>query len=207
MKLVKGLAVAAMMVMAVMAQAQYKEGQHYRVLENPSIPRDPSKIEVVEVFWYGCPHCFKLEPTVNAWKKSIQADVDFYQMPAQFSRRWKQHAELFYLTHALKVNDKAHEAIFNEIHVHKKPLLDKSAQKKFLKAYGVTEADFDKMDDSFSVRSQLKKADNMIRQHNISGVPAIIVNGKYFVDASTAGGQHKIFSVVDYLVEKERQAK
>ena len=209
MNLFKGLITTAMMalmlVMATAANAQYTAGKQYKVLENPTMPRDSSKIEVVEIFWYGCPHCYHLEPTVEAWKKSIQADVDFYQMPAQFSRKWKIHAELFYVTHALKVADKAHGAIFEAIHKERKWLLDTDDQKEFLAQYGVSGADFDKHHDSFGVRRQLKMADQRVRQYQISGVPAVIVNGKYFVDASSAGGQDNIFGVVNYLIEKERK--
>lgn len=197
---------AVLMMTAVLSYAeQYVAGQHYKVLANTTLPRDPAKIEVVEVFWYGCGHCNHFEPTVKAWEKSIQADVDFYQVPAQFSRQWKIHAELFYLTKTLKVNDKVHQAIFDEIHKKRNPLLDKDDQKEFLAQYGVSEADFDKYDDSFGVRRQLKMADQMVRTWGISGVPAVIVNGKYMVNASSAGGENKVFGVVNYLIEKERK--
>ena len=198
---------ALLMVSAVFSQAeQYVAGQHYKVLANATMPRNPEKIEVVEVFWYGCGHCNHFEPTVNAWKKFLQADVDFYQVPAQFSRQWKIHAELFYLTHALKINEKVHQPIFDAIHKQRKPLLDKDDQKEFLAQYGVSEADFDKYDDSFSVRRQLKMADQMVRSWAISGVPAVIVNGKYMVNASSAGGEERVFDVVNYLIEQERQS-
>ncbi len=207
MKFMRMLLGATLLIMATVASAEtYRQGQHYKVLDNPSIPRDQNKIEVVEVFWYGCPHCYDLEPTVQAWLKFQQADVDFYQLPAQFSTRWAEHAALFYLTHALGVNDKVHEDIFDAIHKERKPLSSKSDQQEFLAEHGVSEADFDKHYDSFGVRRQLKMADQRIRQYKISGVPAVIVNGKYFVDAKTAGGQSKIFNVVNFLVEKERKA-
>ena len=198
--------VAFLSVTAVFAHAQdFVAGHHYKELDNPTLPRDPSKVEVVEVFWYGCGHCNHFEPTVQAWKKFLQADVDFRQLPAQFSRQWKIHAELFYLTHALKVNDKVHQAIFDEIHKKRKPLLDKDDQKEFLAQYGVTEADFDKYDDSFGVRRQLKQADELVRKWGITGVPAVVVNGKYMVNAGSAGGMEKVFEVVNYLIEKERK--
>jgi len=204
----RNLALAAVMMLgAAFGQADgYVAGQHYKVLANSTMPRNPEKIEVVEVFWYGCGHCNHFEPTVQAWKKFLQADVDFYQVPAQFSRQWKIHAELFYLTHALKVNDKVHQAIFDEIHKKRNPLLDKDDQQKFLAQYGVSEADFNKYDDSFGVRRQLKMADQMVRTWAISGVPAVIVNGKYMVNASSAGGEDKVFGVVNYLIEQERKA-
>jgi thiol:disulfide interchange protein DsbA len=198
---------AVLMMTAALSYAeQYVAGQHYKVLANTTLPRDPAKIEVVEVFWYGCGHCNHFEPTVRAWEKFIQADVDFYQVPAQFSNQWKIHAELFYLTQALKVNEKVHQGIFDQIHMKRNPLLDKDDQKEFLAQYGVSEADFDKYDDSFGVRRQLKMADQMVRTWAISGVPAVIVNGKYMVNASSAGGEEKVFDVVNYLIEQERKA-
>lgn len=207
MKLRNLVLTAVLMLTAVMSYAeQYVSGQHYKVLANSTLPRDPAKVEVAEVFWYGCGHCDHFEPTVQAWKKFLQADVDFYQVPAQFSRQWKIHAELFYLTHALKVNDKVHQAIFDAIHRQRNPLLDKDDQKAFLAQYGVSEADFDKYDDSFGVRRQLKMADQMVRTWGISGVPAVIVNGKYLVNASSAGGEQNVFDVVNYLIEQERKA-
>ena len=198
------MAVAMMFSFSAMA-ADYQEGKHYKKLADPVMVRDPSKVEVVEVFWYGCGHCNHFEPTVKAWKMSIQSDVDFRQVPAQFSRQWKIHAGLFYLTKALKVGDKAHQAIFDSIHKYRKPLLDKDDQKEFLAQYGVSEADFDKYDDSFMVRRQLKMADQLVRDYKISGVPAIIVGGKYVVNASSAGGEEHIFGVVNHLIELERK--
>ena len=207
MKVLHTLLAALILLSAGLSQAaNYTAGQHYKVLGNSTLPRNPDMIEVVEVFWYGCGHCNHFEPTVQAWKKFIQADVDFYQLPAQFSRQWKIHASLFYLTHALKVNDKVHQAIFDSIHKKREPLFSEGDQKDFLAEYGVSEADFDKHNDSFAVRRQLKQADQKVRTWGISGVPAIIVNGKYMVNASSAGGEEKIFDVVNYLIEKERKA-
>lgn len=206
MKLVHSLLAFTLVLAASFTQAEnYISGQHYKVLENQTTPRDSSKIEVVEVFWYGCGHCNHFEPTVQAWKKFLQADVDFYQLPAQFSRQWKIHAGLFYLTHALKVNDKTHQAIFDSIHKQRKPLFSESDQKEFLAQYGVSEADFDKYNDSFSVRRQMKMADQMVRTWGISGVPAVIVNGKFMVNASSAGGEENVFDVVNFLIEQERK--
>lgn len=207
MKLIHAMMALVLVIAASVSQAEnYIAGQHYNVLANQTTPRDPSKIEVVEAFWYGCGHCNHFEPTVQAWKKFLQADVDFYQLPAQFNRQWKIHAGLFYLTHALKVNHKVHQGIFDSIHKQRKSLFTEGEQKAFLAQYGVSEADFDKYNDSFSVRRQMKMADQMIRTWGISGVPAIIVNGKYLINASSAGGEEKIFDVVNYLIEKERKA-
>lgn len=206
MKIFQAMIVSLCMLLAFTANAiEYKAGQHYTVLATPTLPRNPEKVEVVEVFWYGCGHCNHFEPTVQAWKKFLPVDVDFYQVPAQFNRQWKIHAELFYLTHALKVNEKVHQAIFDEIHKKRNSLFDKDDQKEFLAQYGVSEADFDKYDDSFGVRRQLKMADEQVRAFQISGVPAVVVNGKYMVNAQSAGGEEYVFEVVNYLIDQERK--
>lgn len=207
MKLTHAVLALIFVLGASFSQADnYIAGQHYKVLASPTMPRDTDKIEVVEVFWYGCGHCAHFEPTVQAWQKFIQADVDFYQIPAQFSSQWKIHAGLFYLTHALKINEKVHQGIFDSIHKQGRTLLNKSAQQDFLEQYGVSEAEFDKHYDSFGVRRQMKMSDQMIRTWGISGVPAVIVNGKYMVNASSAGGEGNVFDVVNYLIEQERKA-
>jgi len=206
MKLIHAILALVCVLGASFSQAEnYIAGQHYKVLENQTTPRNTDKIEVVEVFWYGCGHCNHFEPTVQAWKKFLQADVDFYQLPAQFNRQWKIHAGLFYLTHALKINEKVHQGIFDSIHKQNKSLFKKDDQKAFLAQYGVSESDFDKYYDSFGVRRQMKMADQMVRTWGISGVPAVIVNGKYMVNASSAGGEEKVFDVVNHLIEQERK--
>ena len=207
MKVLHTLLAAVLLVAAAISNAaSYTAGKQYLVLDSQTEPRNPDKIEVVEVFWYGCGHCNHFEPTVQAWKKFLQADVDFYQLPAQFSRQWKIHANLFYVTKALKVNEQVHQAIFDSIHKKREPLFSEGDQKEFLASYGVTEEAYDKVKDSFGVRRQLKMADQKVKTWAISGVPAIIVNGKYMVNASSAGGEEKIFDVVNYLIEKERKA-
>lgn len=206
MKLIHAIVALTFVFVASLSQAaNYTEGEHYKVLANSTTPRNTDKIEVIEVFWYGCGHCDHFEPRVQAWKKFLQADVDFYQLPAQFNRQWKIHAGLFYLTHALKINEKVHQGIFDSIHRQRKSLFSTDDQKAFLAQYGVSEADFDKHHDSFSVRRQMKMADQMVRTWGISGVPAVIVNGKYMVNASSAGGEENVLEVVNYLVEQVRQ--
>ncbi|EAT11246.1 thiol:disulfide interchange protein DsbA/DsbL [Bermanella marisrubri] len=206
MKFMNAAILVVATLLATVAHAEtYQLGKHYKEVQAKTLPRNPGKVEVVEAFWYGCGHCNHFEPLVQAWKKDLPNDVNFYQVPAQFSRQWKIHAELFYLTKVLKVNDKVHEAIFDSIHKQREPLFSESDQQEFLAQYGVSEEDFDKYNDSFMVRRHLKMGDEQIRTWGISGVPAMIVQGKYIVDATSAGGQHKILDVVDYLVEKERK--
>lgn len=190
------------------AQAElYSPGNGYTLIDNPVTVMADGKIHVEEAFWYGCPHCYHLEAVVTPWSKQLAKDVQFTAVPAQFGRPWVTHAQLFYTAQVLGVLDTVNAPIFNAFHEQRKQLLSKSDQRNFLAdVAGVAPADFDKAYDSFTVRSRMKQADQRIKAFGINGVPAIIVQGKYIVDASSAGGQHNILKVVDFLINKERQA-
>lgn len=176
----------------------------YKVLDQPQAVPANGKIHIEELFWYGCGHCFSLETHVSAWKKKMPSDVEFTRIPAMFGKAWLIHAQLYYVGEVLGVTEQSHSDIFKAIHINGKYLQRKSEQQEFFAAYGVSEADFNKAYDSFTVKSRLQQGDKRIRAYRASGVPAIVVNGKYFVDAASAGGQRNMFKVVDYLIEKER---
>ena len=165
---------------------------------------DLGKLHVEELFWYGCGHCFSLEEHVTSWVNKLPKDVEFSRVPAMFGKPWVIHAQLYYMGEVLGITEQSHGDIFKAIHINGKRLQRKSEQQEFFAAYGVSESDFEKAYNSFTVKSRLKQGDKRIRNYRVSGVPAIVVNGKYLVDASSAGGQHNIFKVVDYLLEKER---
>ena len=187
--------------------ADYSDGNGYTSIKNPVRTDDPNKVEVVEIFWYGCPHCYSLEPVVSAWKKDIADDVDFKYMPAVFGRGWLNHAKAFYVADLLGVEDKLRADLFNAIHVEGKRLNSEDDLAEFFANYGVSEDTFRKQFNSFAVNSRLSQADAKIRAYGARGVPGIIVNGKYLVTAATAGGNNNITAVVDFLIEKERQAR
>ncbi|MBR7887682.1 thiol:disulfide interchange protein DsbA/DsbL [Marinomonas sp. A79] len=185
--------------------AQYSDGNGYTTIKNPVRTSDPSKVEVTEIFWYGCPHCFSLEPITQAWKKNIPDDVDFQYLPAVFGRSWLAHAKAYYVADLLGVTDKIHTPLFNAIHVDRRNLNSEDALASFFTEQGVSEEAFRKQYDSFAVNSRLSQADAKIRAYGARGVPGIIVNGKYLVSAETAQGNNNIYKVVDFLIEKERQ--
>lgn len=182
----------------------YVAGQHYEVLEQPVRTRDKSKVEVVEVFWYGCGHCYQFEPLVSAWKKTIAADVDFWQSPAVWNANMKTHAKMFFTAKALGVMDKLHMPLFTAMNVEGKRLANPKEIAALFADYGVDAAKFDKTFNSFSVTSQVNQADARARSYKITGTPEIVVNGKYRVSARQAGTQAKMLEVVEFLVEKER---
>lgn len=187
------------------ASMDFKEGVHYDVLEEPQPTRDASKIEVVELFWYGCPHCYKLEPYVHAWEDNMPKDADFWQSPAIFSQVWALHAQAFYAAKALGVLDKIHTPFFEEIHKNKKRLANQNELADFFAKHGVEKADFDKAWNSFGVKTQVKQADARARNYKVSGVPAVVVNGKYRVSSTMQAGESGLFDVVNFLIAKEQK--
>lgn len=199
--------VAATLLFAVAVHAEYQAGQHYKVLsEAVAVPAD-GRIHVEEAFWYGCPHCFRLEDVLTPWKKTLPADVQFTGVPAMFGRAWVAHAQLYHVADTLGVLNEVHTPIFRAINLERQPLLTRSDQRDFLVSKaGVSEADFDKAYESFAVKSRMKQADQRIRAFGISGVPALIVQGKYVVDSGSAGGMDQMLKVVDHLIAQERKA-
>jgi len=177
----------------------------YKLIAQPQAVPANGKVHVEELFWYGCGHCFSLEAYAENWVSKLPADVEFNRVPAMFGKSWVIHAQMYYIGEILGITEKSHGDIFKAIHMKGQRLQRKSEQQKFFEAYGVSEEDFNKAYSSFTVKSRMKQADKRIRAYKVSGVPAIVVNGKYLVDAASAGGQHNIFKVVDYLIEQERK--
>ncbi len=184
--------------------ATYQAGVHYQVLKAPVPTSDPSKIEVTEVFWYGCGHCFRFEPMVNQWSKKQGEDVNFVKSPAMWNGLMETHARAFYAAKALGVLDKVHQPLFNALNLEKKRLADADALAGLFAQYGVAEADFNKAFKAFGVTSQVRLADANARGYKITGTPEMIVEGKYRISAKMAGGQAQMLEVVNYLIAKVR---
>lgn len=187
--------------------AQYEAGKHYEVLPQPVATRDPAKIEVVEVFWYGCIHCFHFEPLLAAWKPKLGADVDLHGSPAMWNASMKVHAQAFYAAEALDVLDKVHIPLFKAMNDEKKRLASAEEIAPIFTAAGVSKADFEDAFESFGVTNQVSLADSRARSYRIQGTPEVIVNGKYRISASMAGGQAEMLKVADFLIAQERAAK
>lgn len=184
----------------------YQAGKHYEVLPNPVITRDKNKIEVVELFWYGCSHCFNFEQMLSSWKKNLADDVDFHQMPALWNGTMKLHAQAFYTAQALGILDQTHQAFFNAMHVEGKRFRNKGSIETFFAKYGVDSKTFDKTFNSFGVNSQVSLAESRGRSYRMQGTPELVVNGKYRIAGALAGSQANMLKVADFLIEKERQA-
>lgn len=182
--------------------ANYVAGKDYRVLDNPE-KINGDAIIVREFFWYGCPHCFILEPHMQTWLKKMPKDVNFVRTPAAMNPVWEQNARGYYVSEALGVRKRTHLPLFHAINEGNQQIFDQASQAKFFVNYGVPEAKFNSMYNSFAITSKVAQAKKLAQQYQLSGVPAVVVNGKYVVQGQDA----TVTDVVSYLVEKERKAK
>jgi thiol:disulfide interchange protein DsbA len=184
--------------------APFTEGKEYQKLKTPQPTEAGDTIEVVELFWYGCPHCYHLEPFIHEWLQNKPGDVSFVRMPAIMGAGWELLAKAYYSAELLGVLDKAHGELFSTIHEKNNKIKDEKMLRDFFVGLGVSPEDFDKTFNSFAVAVKLNNARMMTRRYAVSGVPTIVVNGKYSTGASLAGSNKKLIDVVDYLVAQER---
>ena len=189
---------------------KYSEGQHYHRL----VPTQPTvggadKVEVAEVFWYGCPHCFTFESAINNWAESVPASARFIRIPAVWNPLAKLHGRLYYTEEVLARNDTLadadgfHAAVFIEFHRKANRLTSEDAIQRLFERFGVSKDDFLNTWNSFEVNQKIRVADDLVRRYNVTGVPAMVVNGKYRTGASDAGSYPKLLEVVDELIERE----
>ncbi len=185
--------------------ARYSEGQHYELVSPAQPTTSKDKVEVVELFWYGCPHCYKLEPYVKRWLKRKPANVKFVRMPGMFRKSWEIHGRAYYTAEILGAVDKIHGPMFEAIHEQKRPMNTEAAIMALFKKNGVSEKDFKRVFRSFAVETKIRRAKDMGQRYGARGVPAIIVNGKYRTGATESGGNARVFKVVSELVKMESQ--
>lgn len=184
--------------------ATFTPGKDYRALPSAQpTSSSPDKVEVAEVFMYSCPHCYTLEPFVQDYRSSMPANVSFVRIPANFNAMARQHSRAFYAASALGVEEKIHEAFFQEIHVRKNRLASEDALVKFFASQGVDADKFREAMNSFGVDTNLRRADDLSRRYKITSVPSLVVNGKYVTQASMAGSMPRLKQIVEYLVAKE----
>ena len=203
-KFILGAVSAAVMAFSgTTMAANFVAGTDYRVVANPVKVEVPGKIEVREFFWYGCPHCFVLEPHMQTWLKKLPKDVRFVRTPAAMNPVWEQGARGYYVSEALGVRKRSHLPLFHAIHVNKQQIFDQASQAKFFTRYGIPEAKFNSLFNSFAITAKVAQSNRLAQQYQLTGVPAVVVNGKYVVQGEDA----KVTQVVNYLIEKERKAK
>lgn len=182
----------------------HAEGQGYVTISPAQPTQTGDKIEVLEVFWYACPHCFDFEPHISKWLESKPDDVEFRRMPGIFRKNWIPHAKAYFTAKKLDVLEDIHTPLFDAIHKQKKNIHDDDDFEDFFVKHGVDEDAFTKVYESEEVETMVKQAYVMGQRYKITGVPAVIVNGKYMVSGSTAGSFENVLKVIDQLIEKER---
>jgi len=168
--------------------------------------KSTDKIEVIEFFWYGCPHCYSFEPFLSKWAKTLPKNVEFIRQPAVFSELWGKHAKAYFTAEALGVVDKVHTDLFDAVQA-KQSLETEDELAKFFAAHGVKESDFRTNYNSFLVDAKMRQAKTMAARYGVNGVPAIIINGKYRTNATLAGSQEKMIDVINQLIKQESSAK
>lgn len=205
----KNLILGVLVLMATqltMAQ-EFRLGTHYQGLLTPMETRNSDAIEVIEVFHYGCRHCFDFDPVLDKWREQQQRDVEFRRLPAVWNKTLRLLAQTYFTAEVLGVIEAVHYPIFKAIHTHGVDLRDLSLTGQlFEEVAEVDSAEFSRVYNSFGVRVRAQQAEAQGRIYGISGVPTMIVNGKYRVDATMAGNNKKMLQIVDHLVEVERAA-
>jgi DSBA-like thioredoxin domain. len=204
-----GIAAGVLLLVAGTASAavQLQQNVNYKLLQ-PAQPTNvaPGKVEVVEVFWYACGHCFLLEPKVEGWDHAGRPSyVELVRVPAMWNNTLKTHARVFY-TMQLLGKQNLHPEIWREINLKGNRLDTPETIEAFFTSRGVSKADFQKAFTGFAIDSKLMRAEDMNRRYKITGTPTVIVNGKYVTDVAMAGGEDKLFEVINALAAKEKSA-
>ena len=188
--------------------ARFQLGKHYSRL-SPTQPTSspPDKVEVAEIFWYGCPHCYALDPAVKSWVASKPEYVSFVRVPVVWSDVAKTHARAFYTAEALGKIGAMHEALFREIHDQHDLLDTEDKVRAFFGTFGVDAATFTATYESAGVQTNVQRADELGRRYRVNSVPTIVVNGKYVTDVGMAGGTEQLFALIGELAASEHSGK
>lgn len=200
------LALVSMTACAQVSIERFQAGTHYFPVEPAQPTASGDKVEVIEVFSFACIHCAHFEPEVAKWKKKMPANVAFSYLPAVFNAQWETFARAYYAGEVLGIAEKAHQDVFDGVHVRRDVRNLEDVAKIYAK-HGKTEQQFFDATKSFAVEMKLNRAKQMVPRYQVDGTPTVIVAGKYRITGTSAGGQDKVFDVVDFLVAKEAAAK
>jgi len=186
----------------------FELGQHYERL-TPTQPTSssPEQVEVAEVFWYGCPHCYAFDPYLERWMETKPDFVNVVRIPGVWNPAVRLHAQIYYTAEALGKIEEMHAAIFREIHENGNALDTEARIADFFSRFDVSDQDFKTAFESFAVHSRLERADELARRYRIASVPTVVINGKYTTNAVKTGSYESLMQVIDTLVEAERAGK
>jgi thiol:disulfide interchange protein DsbA len=189
---------------SALAAASFDEGIEYKRIAEPQRLEPGDDVEVLELFWHGCPHCYQLEPDIKRWLETKPEGVSFRRLPAAASSRWIPHAKAYFAAEQLGELNKLHEPLFKALHEQKRPIFTDDQLIAFAAEQGIDEAAFREAYQSFPVDMKVRQSADLVRRYQLSGVPAIVVNGTYMTGVTEAGGREQLFELVDFLVAKEQ---
>ncbi len=190
-----------------MAQArQFKEGKDFKRLDKPVTPDAPAgKVDVIEFFWYSCPHCNSFEPVLDAWAKAAPKDLSVRRMPVAFNASFVPQQKLYYTLEGMGKLEELHAKVFRAIHVEKQKLAKDEDILAWVTKQGVDGAKFKEVYGSFSVSNQVRRASQLQDAYGVEGVPSMGVAGKFYTDGTMAGSMQTVLQVVDHLVATARK--
>ena len=212
-KLILWLVAILLSLSGLAAAAELKEGQHYTAFNPPRSTEVRDKIEVTEFFWYGCAHCFNFDPILHKWLKKLPADVAFRRVPAIFPGKngapgnWTPGAKLYYALEAMGLLEKLHGEVFDAMHIDRINLQDEKVLREWLGRKGVDAQKFFDTWNSFAIQGKVQRAQQLTLQHGLTGVPAMVVDGKYMPASGGAGSHEEVTAILDALIDKARKER
>lgn len=189
------------------ARADIVEGKDYTILTNPQPTQDSNTIEVLEFFWYGCPHCNSLHPHLKTWLIHLPNDVSFRYVPAILRANWVSAAKIFYTIEAIGITDTLHDKVYDAIHRNKIDLNNESVLLDWIEKQGIDRKRFEDTYHSFAVQNQVARSTQMTRQYQLTGVPALVINGKYLTSGRMGGTPQDTITTLELLIEKAREER
>lgn len=202
------LALAGATALPALAQLRFEASKDYLPLDKPAPVDAPSgKIEVVEFFWYNCPHCNAFEPMLEAWIKRAPKDVMIRRVPVAFNSSFQGQQRLYYTLEAMGLVDKLHAKVFAAIHVERKRLEQPEVIADWIATQGVDKAKFMEQFNSFTVASKTTRASQLTAAYKVEGVPALGVAGRFYTDATLTRTMERSLQVVDYLIGEVRKGR
>lgn len=199
------IAFLSMFMVSTAMAAQWQEGTHYQVLSNPVETRSGDQLELAEVFWYGCPSCYRMQPVLEEWKKGKAEDVNLRYVPASLRRDWEPHAKAFYVAQELGVVNQVHSALFEALAGERRSLNDVDAIASFFAEQDVADAEaVRKAWGSFAVDTAMRRGRQFQQGAQVTGTPSLVVEGKYVISVRAAGNYENMLAIAEHLLEKER---
>jgi protein dithiol oxidoreductase (disulfide-forming) len=199
-----------MLTLSTMAFAEDPQlGEQFEAVAQPISTDNPAKIEVMEIFWYGCIHCYQMETPMNAWAKKLPSDVYFKRVPGLPNPSWAPMAKAFYAMETLGVAEKLHTPLFDAIHKQKtlNPTDEKAAIDWVTKQSGLDKLKVEQAFKSFTINTSLNRAAIIFRNSGATGVPSLIIDGKYITSSTMAGGNDSALKVADFIIANVRSEK